>query len=82
MSTPPTIQRTRQNILAISLLVLLSLLGGFLLPLLLLWVLTFTNFPAFGNSNFIRSLTTVAQVFFCLTTFAGAVWAYAGRLHT
>lgn len=82
MSTPPTIQRTRQNILAISLLVLLSLLGGFLLPLLLLWVLTFTNFPAFGNSNFIRSLTTVAQVFFCLTTFAGAIWAYASRLHT
>ncbi|MDU7193908.1 arabinofuranosyltransferase [Lawsonella clevelandensis] len=82
MSTPATAQRTRQNVLAISLLALLSLLGGFLLPLLILWVLTFTNFPAFGNSNFIRSLTTVAQVFFCLTTVAGAIWAYASRLHT
>ena len=72
-------QRTRRDTLTLTLLNLLALLGGFLLPLLILWVLTHNHFPAYGNSHFIRSLTTVAQVILCLIVLGCAAWAHAER---
>ena len=72
-------QRTRRDTLTLTLLNLLALLGGFLLPLLILWVLTHNHFPAYENSHFIRSLTTVAQVILCLIVLGCAAWAHAER---
>ncbi|MFY9190587.1 MAG: arabinofuranosyltransferase [Lawsonella sp.] len=71
---------TRSNIVASVTLVLGGLIGGTLLSGLMLYILTLTHFPAFGNSNFIRSLTTFAQVVFVLLTVASMLWAQQGRL--
>lgn len=71
---------TRSNIGASVALVLGGLIGGILFSGLLVYVLSLTHFPAFGNSNFIRSLTTFSQVVFVVLTVLCMLWAHRGRL--
>lgn len=71
---------TRSNIAASIALLFGGLLGGTLLSGLMVYILTLTHFPAFGNSNFIRSLTTFAQVIFVLLSVGSMVWAHRSRL--
>lgn len=71
---------TRSNIVASVTLVLGGLIGGTLFSGLMVYILSLTHFPAFGNSNFIRSLTTFAQVVFVVLTVLSMLWAHHGRL--
>lgn len=82
MSPTHATPRTRSRTLAATLLAALALLGSFLLPLAMVQVLTFTNFPAFGNSHFTRALTTFTQILFTILACGAAIWAYWGRLRT
>lgn len=84
-SVTPTLRPTAssrgtvRNITAVIFLISFSVVLGTLASAAFLFITAHTHFPAFGNSHFLRSLTTAGQVMLLFLVLGSMTWAHHMR---